>query len=910
MRLNLNQIISFTLLFQLNINLLLLYLLKKKWLKTNAINLEIQAESGVLDANGHKLWVDSRKQWLEKEAIKTKMLKQKARVRWILDGDENSRFFHALIRRRNSKCNIRGLTINGVWNENPKDIKLAAFNHFTNIFREPEIDRPSLEDLHYPSISNDDANALESPFDENEIHDAIFDCGSTKAQGPDGFNMRFFKKYWDIIKGDLIDAINWFWNNCEFSNGCNASFVILIPKKTDPLGLGDFRPISLIGSYYKIIAKILSNRLRRILPALIGHEQSAFLKNRFILDGALIVNESIDFLKSKKQKGILFKVDFEKAFDCLNWNFLLEVMKSAEGLNILTKAATEKGVFKGVEIGNDKILISHLQYADDTLFLGEWSRENAYSIRNLLICFELASGLKVNFQKSCLYGVGVDYDEVCHVANRIGCQVGKFPFIYLGLPIGSKMNKLQDWNPIVEKIKSRLSDWKMRTMSFGGRVVLIKSILNSLSLYYFSIFRAPPRVLKILESVRRNFFWGGTGSGSKMCWVKWEDVIASYENGGLNFGSLKSKNLALLGKWWWRFKTETNSLWVKVIKSIHGPYGGLRSRRDSFHSSSSGLWYNIFLAGITIEDLNVPFKSAFVKIIGDGSTTSFWQEQWAGNFTLSEKFPRLYRLENVKNCSIQDRIVFSESGTSFTWDWVRQPSGRTGSELLELSTILANFSFNLNNRDSWSWTLDNSGIFKVKSLSAAIDDGMFTSCGSPFGTLRNRLVPKKLEIFVWRAIKKRIPVRCELDKRGIDLHSVRCPLCDDDIETVEHSLIFCKYAMDLWSRVYKWWGLGNFSNFSVNEALQGNNGAATSRLGKKIWQATEWVCAYYLWKNRNNKVFRAKSWPVSVLLNEIQIKAFDWISHRVRGLDLDWLAWLNNPNSYLVSSKSNSLSTM
>ncbi|XP_071740013.1 uncharacterized protein [Rutidosis leptorrhynchoides] len=211
----------------------------------------------------------------------------------------------------------------------PTDIKAATFNHFSRIFSGPDVDRPSLEDLHYPSISYDDVAALELPFDEKEIHGAILDCGSTKAPGPDGFNMRFFKKYWDVIKCDLVSAIEWFWNKCEFSKGCNASFVTLVQKKkTDPLGLGDFRPISLIGSYYKIIAKILSNRLCKIIPSLIGPEQSAFLKERFLLDGALIVNESIDFLKAKKKKGILFKVDFEKAFDCLNWNFLLEVMKS------------------------------------------------------------------------------------------------------------------------------------------------------------------------------------------------------------------------------------------------------------------------------------------------------------------------------------------------------------------------------------------------------------------------------------------------------------------------------------------------------------------------------------------------------------------------------------------------------
>ncbi|XP_071688375.1 uncharacterized mitochondrial protein AtMg01250-like [Rutidosis leptorrhynchoides] len=112
------------------------------------------------------------------------------------------------------------------------------------------------------------------------------------------------------------------------------------------------------------------------------------------------------------------------------------VILASEGLNILTKAAIDRGLFKGVEIGNDKVLLSYLQYVDDTIFFSEWSRSNVYSLQNLIKCFELASGLKVNFHKSCLYGIGVNFDEVNHMANRIGCVVGTLPFTYLGLPIG------------------------------------------------------------------------------------------------------------------------------------------------------------------------------------------------------------------------------------------------------------------------------------------------------------------------------------------------------------------------------------------------------------------------------------------------------------------------------------------
>ncbi|XP_071740800.1 uncharacterized protein [Rutidosis leptorrhynchoides] len=104
----------------------------------------------------------------------------------------------------------------------------------------------------------------------------------------------------------------------DISKGCNASFITFVPKKLEPIGLNDYRPISLIGCYYKIVAKLLSNRLKRVIPNLVGYEQSAFIKGRNIMDGALIVNETLDFLKHKKSKSLVFKVNFERAFDCLN----------------------------------------------------------------------------------------------------------------------------------------------------------------------------------------------------------------------------------------------------------------------------------------------------------------------------------------------------------------------------------------------------------------------------------------------------------------------------------------------------------------------------------------------------------------------------------------------------------------
>ncbi|XP_071717831.1 uncharacterized mitochondrial protein AtMg01250-like [Rutidosis leptorrhynchoides] len=126
---------------------------------------------------------------------------------------------------------------------------------------------------------------------------------------------------------------------------------------------------------------------------------------------------------------------------------------ASEGLNILTKVAVDKDMYKGVEVGNEKVIISHLQYADDTIFFKEWSKRNARNLMYLLECFERASGLKVNYNKSHIYGVGISNSEVEDLASRCSCQAGKLPFMYLGLPVGNKMKKLKDWSPVIKKVQ-------------------------------------------------------------------------------------------------------------------------------------------------------------------------------------------------------------------------------------------------------------------------------------------------------------------------------------------------------------------------------------------------------------------------------------------------------------------------
>ncbi|GKB82382.1 hypothetical protein Tco_0949277 [Tanacetum coccineum] len=200
-----------------------------------------------------------------------------------------------------------------------------------------------------------------------------------------------------------------------------------------------------------------------------------------------------------------------------------------ESLHVSFQRVIDRVMFSPIIIGtNETVSISHLFYADDAMFIGKWSSSNANVHVMMLYCFFLVSGLKININKSSIYGLGVNSSEISLMANRIGCMANKLPFTYLGVKVGANMTHISSWNIVVQKVKSKLSSWKAKTLSVGGRLTLIKSVLGALPTYYMSLFRVPDGVLNQLEGLRNSFFLGA-------------DI----------------------------------GLWLDVIKAIHGPNGAL-----------------------------------------------------------------------------------------------------------------------------------------------------------------------------------------------------------------------------------------------------------------------------------------------------------------------------------------------
>lgn len=351
--------------------------------------------------------------------------KLKSRNLWLRAGDRNTKYFHAKTKQRRARNRITRLKDSmGQWVETEEGIEVVATEYFHHLFSSS--DPENIDDtLRFISASvNIDMNQqlLKTPNDE-EIQHATFAISLEKVPGPDGMRSLFYQRFWSTIGTDICTMVRNFYETGEFDERLNQTNICLIPKTDRPATMTEFRPISLCNVGYKIISKILSTRLKRILPELISETQSAFVAKRLITDNILVAQEMFHALRTNpscKEKFIAVKTDMSKAYDRVEWSFMEALMlkfgfdhhwvglimkcissvsyqilingeakghiKPSRGLRqgdplspflfILCtevlishiKHAESSKVITGIKIARESPPISHLLFADDSLF--------------------------------------------------------------------------------------------------------------------------------------------------------------------------------------------------------------------------------------------------------------------------------------------------------------------------------------------------------------------------------------------------------------------------------------------------------------------------------------------------------------------------------------------------------------
>ncbi|GJZ08806.1 RNA-directed DNA polymerase, eukaryota [Tanacetum coccineum] len=863
---------------------------------------------------------------------------QKAKVRWAIEGDENSKYFHGIINKKRSQLAIRGVLIDGDWIDEPCKVKNEFLMHFANRFESPS--GPCIDiDCHlFKKLSSEQVDDLECDVTFDEIKKAVWDCGTNKSPGPDGFSFDFIRTFWDILKHDFVNAIREFFISSKFPPGCNSSFIALIPKKHDAKFVKDYRPISLIGCFYKIVSKILANRLKMVISELISDVQSAFVSNRQILDGPFILNELISWCKAHKSKAMIFKVDFEKAFDSVRWDFLDIILRnfgfgikwrgwiqgclsSAMGSILVNGSPTaefkfHKGLkqgdplspylfilvmeslhlsfnniinadlFKGIRF-DDSLTLSHLFYADDAVFIGKWDRANILTIVRMLKCFFLASGLQINILKSKLMGIGVSNEEVLAAANIIGCSTFSTPFSYLGVKVGMSPSRRKAWDEIIGKVSNRLSKWKIKTLSVGGRLTLIKSVLTSLPLYHMSLYKAPLGVLRDLESLRRKFFNGADINEKRFSMISWNKILASKQKGGLGVSSFFALNRSLLFKWVWRFLSQDASLWHRLIAVLYG------NRSPFVHTgsvSSLSPWNCILKELNSLSAKGINLLALLKKKVGNGANTLFWEDCWINDVPLSRSFPRLYALELKKGITVADKLI----DASFVASFRRNPRGGVEEEQLHhLVELVGSISLSPSN-DRWAWLLGSSGEFSVHSARTFIDDILLPFVGDV--TRWVKVVPIKVNILAWKVCLDKLPTRLNLSLRGIDIPSIICPNCGLAGESCSHLFYSCNLARTLWRKIARWWEI-DIPDFSCYEEwIAWFKTTRFSKAQKEMLEGVFYVMWWMIWKFRNQVLFGSSHPRMELLFDDIVSYSFTWCSNRCKN-NIDWISWMKCPKS-------------
>ncbi|XP_026419826.1 uncharacterized protein LOC113315790 [Papaver somniferum] len=414
-------------------------------------------------------------------------LRDKARISWIQDGDVNTKFFHTSIKLRqaqNAISEIENSSGNTITDQ--LGVSNVLIDYFSTKFAHQNVSiHDSFFEASPTAITAEDNSFLEKVPSEEDIRNAVFDLNQDSAPGPDGFTGIFYRFAWEVIKTDLVTAVQYCWENNFIPSGMNSNFLVLIPKVHGAKNAKQFRPIGLSNFCFKVITKIVTMRISQYLPKIISPQQCAFIKNRNIHEQVLLASELVNELSVKRRGGNLgLKLDISQAYDTMSWDFFCKALtrygfskKFCDWVMVLLKTTKLSimvnggpigffGVGRGLKQGDPlspilfilveyilsrnnhklvherKILPmvirngihrTHLLFAGDIFLFCNGNMRSITHLRNLLKEYQAATSHIINTSKSRCFVSGTSSVRKRQIADFFHMDISNFPDKYLGV---------------------------------------------------------------------------------------------------------------------------------------------------------------------------------------------------------------------------------------------------------------------------------------------------------------------------------------------------------------------------------------------------------------------------------------------------------------------------------------------
>ncbi|XP_060972201.1 uncharacterized protein LOC133038159 [Cannabis sativa] len=880
---------------------------------------KIKLLKGRRDTDSAKRYKEENEKLAEILTQKEIFWRQRSKQLWLKEGDHNSKYFHAAAktRKRNNQINsLRNDSGNMVgWDDGIQEVMEG---YFQQLFTPTVTSWNQVIDCIPTTITPVQNMHISAPVEESEVKKALFQMHPDKSSGPDGMSPGFYQKFWDVLRHDVVQLVKDFFQNATFPDQLPATNIVLVPKKKQPTSMTEIRPISLCNVLYKVISKVLANRIKSVLNLVISETQSAFIPNRLITNNIMVAFEIMHYMKRKTagRNGVMaLKLDMSKAYDRVEWGYLQAVLIKmgvdnhttsllmscvtsatyqiahagrlfgsitpgrglrqgdplssylfiicTEGFSALLKHYEQRQQLRGIQIARGAPTVSHMFFADDSYIFCRANEREASNVQTLLNVFEQASGQKINAEKSSIF---FSRNTAVHVRDTICGDMGIHEAddhgTYLGLPniIGRKKSAILGF--LKEKVQKCIQSWDGKLLSKAGKEILLKTIVQALPNYAMSVFLLPIETSKEMERAMCKYWWSSSSKKDKnIHWMSWERMCKPKSQGGLGFRNLYDFNVALLGKQGWRLIVQPHSLVSRVFKAKYYPNGTFLSAE--LGGSPSFVWRSIMEAQLLLK------KGAAIRV-GSGASVNILNDPWLPDN--SDPF-----VHTVSKSLIDKKVYQLMSIDQDQWDMDILNDIFNERDI----NLIVSIPIQITEPDIWYWKKENLGHYSVKSAYAIIQEGKQQSATPVLtGYWRkcwNLKVPPKVKNFLWQASTSCLPTKTQLQTKHVAVNAL-CPFCNVENETISHILVTCSFSKACWTELEPAITTVVVDTFPSWLNLIFENWSGRSR------QLVVMLC-WALWKCRNDLVWNQKSAEVKDVVMLAQTVLNQWLYAQDKNFD-------------------------